>query len=246
MDENRPPLARQGPMTKKELKALRKLEKLDNTRAESRQNTVKWIVLGVGSLLFIAFFGFLIFLTKQNQAKPVSLTNDGWVRGENSAKVTLVEFADFQCPACKAYHPIVSEVLASYKGKVKLLYKHFPLTSIHKNAFPAAQAAEAAGAQGKFFQMHDLLYEHQEEWAELAESDAKEKFIAFASDLKLDLDKFKADLDKKEFEDKIRQNQNEGVNSGVSGTPTFFVNGKRIENPRGLEEFKRAVENALK
>ncbi len=233
-------------MTKRELKALRRLEKLDRARVQSKQNTVKWIVLGIGSIFFIVFFGFLIFLTKQSQSKPVSLTNEGWVRGANNAPITLVEFADFQCPACKAYHPIVKEVLKSNDGKVKLLFKHFPLTSIHKNAFPAAIAAEAAGVQGKFFEMHDLLYEHQEEWAQMSAPEAKEKFISFASDLKLNMEKFKADLDKKELADKIKQNQDEGGQIGVNATPTFFLNGKKIQNPQGLEEFNKLINSQIK
>ena len=254
MDQNRP--ARLGsesvagrPLAKRELKALRRLEKLDRQRQESSQNNIKWIVFGLGAFLFIAFFGFLIFLAKQNTPKNkiTTLSDDGWVRGSTSAAVTLIEFGDFQCPACKAYHPIITGVLAAYKDKsFSLMFKHFPLTSAHKNAFLAAMAAEAAGAQGKFFAMHDILYERQDEWAQLPAGQARDKFISYASELALDQEKFQKDLENKDLEGKIRANQDEGINNGVSGTPTFFLNNKIIQNPRSVDEFKRLIEEEFK
>ncbi len=247
MDENRPPAGRQGSMTKRELKALRRLEKLDQQKQQNSQNSLKWIILGFGAFLFVAFFGILIFLTKQGTQTPVTLSNQGWTRGAQGAKVTLTEFGDFQCPACKAYHPIIIGVLTAYKDKsFSLMFKHFPLTAAHKNAFLAAMAAEASGAQGKFFEMHDILYEKQGEWVELAAINARDKFISYAVELKLDQGKFIRDLTSKELEDKIRAIQNEGINNGVSGTPTFFLNGRRIENPKSIEDFKKLIDKELK
>jgi len=220
----------------------------------------------MGAFLFVAFFASLIFLAKQNSQKPAKLSSNGWVKGGglsasegarlrsdsgdsggSTPKVTLIEFEDFQCPACKTYHPIVRDVLNSYDGKsFKLMFKHFPLTSAHKNAFAAAVAAEAAGAQGKFFEMHDLLYERQDEWAMLSAASAREKFIAYANGLKLNEGKFVKDLINKDLEEKIRANQNEGINNGVSGTPTFFLNGKLIQNPRTVDDFKKLIDEELK
>lgn len=241
MDESRP-------MTKRELKALRRLEKLDTTRVESKQNRAKWVLLVGGSLLFLAFFGVLVILAKQNNTKleAVSLSDAGWTKGVTNSKITLVEFADFQCPACRAYHPIVREVLSAYDGELKLIYKHFPLTSIHPNAFAAAKAAEAAGAQGKFFEYHDILYEKQDEWAGLPQLEVWDQFISYAVQLKLGEEKFKTDLENIEFENKIREQQDEGIASGVSSTPTFFLNGKIIKNPRSADEFKELVDKELK
>jgi protein-disulfide isomerase len=239
MDENRP-------MTKRELKALRRLEKLDLQNQGKSQNNLKWLILGLGALLFVAFFGTLIFFTKQSSQKPASLSNQGWVRGADQAKTTLTEFGDFQCPACKAYHPMVQGLLSTYKDKsFSLMFKHFPLTAAHKNALLAAMAAEAAGAQGKFFEMHDILYEKQDEWAQASGVEAREKFISYALTLELDQEQFIKDLDNKELEVKIRENQNEGINNGVSGTPTFFLNGKRIDNPRSVDEFKKLIDKEL-
>lgn len=247
MDENRQPAGRQVPMTKRELKALRRLEKLDHQKQEGSQNTLRWIILGLGALLFVAFFGILIFLAKQNTNTQVTLSDSGWIRGAENAEVTLTEFGDFQCPACKAYYPMVQGILSSYKDKsFRLMFKHFPLTQAHKNAIPASMAAEAAGAQGRFFEMHDILYEKQDEWAQLPSVEAQEKFISYAKELVLDLDKFKKDLGNKELEAKIRANQDEGINNGVSGTPTFFLNGKIIQNPKSVDDFKKLIDQELK
>ena len=235
-------------MTKRELKALRRLEKLDTTRVENKQNKVKWILIAGGSLLFLAFFGFLVILAKQNNTKSeaVSLSDAGWSKGAVGSKITLVEFADFQCPACRAYHPIVREVMSAYDGELKLIFKHFPLTSIHPNAFAAAKAAEAAGAQGKFFEYHDILYGKQDEWAGLPQLAVWDKFISYAVQLSLSEEKFKTDFENIEFENKIREQQDEGIASGVSSTPTFFLNGKIIKNPRSTDEFKKLVDKELK
>ena len=240
MDQNRP-------LTKREIKNLRRLEKLDRGHQERKQDMMKWLVLGIGSVLFIVFFGVLIFFAKQNtsQNEVLSLKDDGWVKGASSAAVTLVEFADFQCPACRAYHPIVGEVLKSYNGRLKFIFKHFPLTSSHPNAIPAGMAAEAAGVQGKFFEMHDLLYEHQSEWADLPLPDAREKFISYARELKLDEESFKKDLDRKDLEDKIQAQQEEGIKNGVNATPTFFIKGKIIQNPRSVDDFKKLIDKEI-
>lgn len=243
MDPNRP-------MTKREMKALRRLEKLDYAASGKQQNTIKWLIIGAASLLFLVFFGFLIFLAKQGNVQnteSVVISDAGWVKGNENAPLTMIEFSDFQCPACRSYYPIVKELLVSYEdGKVKFIYKHFPLTSIHPNAMPAAIAAEAAGAQGKFFEYHDVLFEKQGEWADLPVADVREKFISYAKDLNLDKEKFKTDLENKEFEAKIKANQEEGINAGVSGTPTFFVNGEKIQNPASLDAFKKIIDSNLK
>lgn len=239
MDEDRK-------LTKKEKKELRKLERLNSTTDEKRQNMIKWIILGLGSLIFLAGFIFLIVLTKQSQNKPVVIANDAYTKGDSSAKVLVVEYGDFQCPACKAYYPLVKQLLSDYKGKVKVTFKNFPLTSIHPNAMAAAKAAESAGLQGKFFEMHDILYEKQDEWAGLPASDASDKYVEYATSLKLDIDKFNKDRASSEVEKKISTHQDEGISLGVSGTPTFFVNGKKIDNPQGIEDFKKIVDNELK
>lgn len=238
---------RSQPMTKREFKARRKIERHESAQhGNNSSNLAKWIIIAVGSALFLAFFAYIIFSIKQSKNKPFVISNTGWVRGNPNAKTTLVEFSDFQCPACQRYEPLVEQVLKDFNGQMKLIYKHFPLTSVHKNAMLAAQASEAAGNQGKFWEMHDLLFEKHDEWAELDNSGAKEKFILYAESLKLDMERFKADLDKKETADKVTQSQNEGINNGVNATPTFFLNNNKIEpNPGSYEEFKKIISDAV-
>ena len=229
--------------SKKELKELRRIEELRLRQATQKQNMVKWIIIGGLSLIFLTFFTAIIIVAKQN-AQIITLSSDGWVRGKETAKVTLVEFGDLQCPACKSYEPIVEQLLVDkdLSSKVKLLFKHFPLTSIHKNALGAAKAAEAAGAQGKFWEYHDLLYQKQEEWSELAAIDADKMFVQYADDLKLDKTRFKLDLTNQALADKITKQTAEGDSAGVLGTPSFFVNNKKIDpSPQSFAEFKSTL-----
>ncbi len=239
MEENHKP-------TKKELKELRKLERMSATSSDS-SDKVKWIILGLGVSIFLIFFGFLVFMLKQNQSQAVlEIKNDGWVMGNKDSKVTLVEYGDLQCPSCKAYHPILKTLAADYKDKFKFMFKHFPLEGGHANALLAARAAEAAGVQNKFFEFHDMLFEHQEEWSGLSAVDAEAKFVGYAETLELDLDRFNEDLDNSDLLKKIKAQQAEGINIGVNGTPTFFLNGKRIESPKSLEDFKKLIDEANK
>lgn len=147
------------------------------------------------------------------------------VQGEGA--VTVVEFSDLQCPACKAVQDPLKQVLSKYQGKVKLIYRHFPLTNIHKNAMVAAQASEAAHLQGKFWEMHDVLFAKQAEWQ--GESDPAVKFAQYAKDLGLDEQKFTADLNAQEVKDPVTADTLAATRYRLSGTPTFLVNGVLTE-----------------
>lgn len=206
---------------------------------------MKWIAIGVAAILFVGLFAFIVNASKQAKKQEASakLSSNGWVRGNKNARVTLVEFGDFQCPACGFREPMVQQTMKDFNGKIKLLYKHFPLTTIHKNAYPAARAAEAAGKQGKFWEMHDLLFARQKDWAGI--TDAKAKFIQYAQELKLDTEKFKKDFDASDIEKKINSEQDEGIQLGVKGTPTFFLDGKLIEAPATYEDLKKSIESEL-
>lgn len=228
---------------------MRKLEQLEGKTAEQKQNMMKWIVIGLASVLFLAFFTVIIVVSKQ-KASEIKLSTSGWVRGDQNAKVTLVEFSDLQCPACKAYQPVIEQTLKDFKGRVKLIYKHFPL-SLHKNSTVAAKSAEAAGAQGKFFEMHDKLFEKQADWSEMDASTVQTTFISYAKELNLDIDKFKKDLNNKTLAEKISSQENEGTEIGVNSTPTFYIGRgeayKKIESASQVySEFKKVIENALK
>ncbi len=238
-------------MTKKELKELRRMEKQERERTGNTgggsSDLTKWLILGIGGALFLAAFSFIIFSIKQSKNKPVILSSVGYERGEKNAKVTLVEFGDLQCPACKAYEPIVEKTLSDFKGRVKLVYKHFPLTSVHPNALLAAKVSVAAGNQGKFWEMHDWLYENQEQWAGLTGADAKSKMLEEAKKLKLEMDKLNKDINDKKTEDLISSTQTEGIDLGVASTPTFYVNNKKMDpQPSDYDAFKKVIETAIK
>ncbi len=158
------------------------------------------------------------------------------VKGPENATVTIVEFSDFQCPSCKTAAPFVDQVMKQYPDSVKFVYRHFPLDTIHANARLAAQASEAALAQGKFWEYHDKLFAAQTEWQDIADKDELiAKFGEYAEELKIDkpvfLERIKAQSDAQ-----IVQSDTELGNSfSVQATPTFFVNGKRTAAPQLLQ-----------
>jgi protein-disulfide isomerase len=170
------------------------------------------------------------------------ITTDDHVKGLPTAKVTLVEFADFQCPACQAYHPLLNEVFAQYPNDLRIVYRHFPLKTIHTTAVAAARASEAANLQGKFWEMHAKLFENQTAWAGKLTNSFFEKY---AEELGLDVLKFKADLDSDLVKDKVENSYKDAVALGLSGTPTFYLNGKKIVNPRSVAEFTTLINTEL-
>ncbi len=199
-------------------------------------------IVGIIVLLFAYYFYAMSKVEATPTSTEITISEKDHVRGKGGAKVTIVEFADFQCPACRAYEPLVRKVVEDNKDTVQLVFRNFPLTQIHPNALLAAKAAEAAGVQGKFWEMHDVLYDKQDEWSSAL--NARDKFMVYATTLGLDMTKFAQDLNSKEIEDKIRAEMKEGVALGVQGTPSFFVNGKKIENPRSVEAFDKIVKDA--
>lgn len=176
------------------------------------------VLAGVGGLLWQ--FG-------QTGEKPVADVAGDSVHRLGSGEVVLVEFSDFQCPACQSVQEPLKQILKKYEGKVTFVYRHFPLISIHKNAMVAAYAAEAAGLQGKFWEMHDLLFAKQSEWSDL--SDPRDKFGEYITQLEIDLDKFKSDLVSQAVKDVVAVDILATTRYRLSGTPTFFVNGVKVE-----------------
>ncbi len=145
------------------------------------------------------------------------------VRGAPMAPVTIVEFSDFQCPHCATAHPELARLVREFEGQVKLVFKHFPLSS-HSRAVAAARAAEAAGRQGKFWEMHDLLFDHQRE---LEDADLER----YGAMLGLDAERFKTDMAAPESLERVEADRAEGVKLGIEGTPSIFVNGRLFREP---------------
>jgi protein-disulfide isomerase len=158
------------------------------------------------------------------------------------SKVTLVEFGDFQCPACGAEYPIVTQLLQTYNGKINFVFRNFPLPQ-HQNAQQAAEAAEAAGAQGKFFDMYNMLYTNQNTWADT--TNAMDYFTQYAKALHLNMDQFTSDVKSNKYQKKIQQDINDGYAVGVNATPTFFLNGVAIEGGLPYNDFKNRIDQAL-
>ncbi len=206
--------------------------------------------LAVALVVVASVLGILYLVQRQIGATTagtplsVAVSLSDWQRGAAAPKVTLVEYGDFQCPACASYYPLVKELESEFSGDLSLVFRHYPLGQ-HANAMPAARAAEAAGKQGKFWEMYDLLYSHQDEWAEKGET--LPQFTAYATSMGLDLTRFAADFsDTTAIDQKIADQKKSGDTSQVLGTPTFFVNGKKIANPGSYAEFKVIIENARK
>lgn len=201
-------------------------------------------VLGL-IIVIIALFGYYFYATDSNSnavTQDITISTTDHVRGKLDGKLTLVEFGDFQCPACGAYEPLVRQVTADNKDTLKVVFRHFPLTQMHQNALIAAKATEAAGLQGKFWEMHDILYDKQKEWSEGL--NARDLILGYAASFKLDMKKFETDLNSKAVEEKILGELKEGTRLGVQGTPTFFLNGKKLENPQSLEAFDKIIREA--
>lgn len=173
-------------------------------------------------------------MTETNGDLAVPVTDRDHLQGPADASVTLLEYGDFECPHCGAAHPVVKEIQARMGDDMCFVYRHFPLAEIHPHAVMAAEAAEAGGAQGKFWEMHDMLYEHQDR---LSEPD----LLHYAIVLGLDGYRFEQDLARDRYAGKVREDFLGGVRSGVHGTPTFFINGMRHEGSYELPVLLAAV-----
>lgn len=182
-------------------------------------------------------------LTVPSNEPLLEVSDPDWIKGKKDAKVVVVEYSDLQCPACAAYYPLTKELLKLYGEQIGFVYRHFPLRNIHSNAQISAQVAEAAGVQGKFWEMHDLLFERQAKWAE--EKDPKPLFEGYAKELGLNVEQFKTDLESEKVASEVENDFQSGLKSGVNATPTFFINGKKIQNPRTFEEFKSIIEKEI-
>ncbi len=186
--------------------------------------------LAVVVAIIIIFAGFLLLRggdsanSTETDAEP---TNH--IKGTNTTGVTLLEYGDFQCPACAAYYPIIEQVVADYSDRITFQFRHFPLISIHKNAFGASRAAEAAGKQDKFWEMYSKLFGNQQAWQDL--NNPNEVFDTYAQQIGLDVDQYKSDFRSSSVSGAINADMKAGTEKDVSSTPTFFINGDLVQTP---------------
>jgi protein-disulfide isomerase len=192
--------------------------------------------LAILAALVIIFIGIFSLSQKSTTKNNNSGNKNGsqtsnHVRGKNQKNVTLIEYGDYQCPVCEAYEPTMEQVAAKYDNDIKFQFRNLPLTSIHPNAFSGARAAEAAALQGKFWEMHNSLYESTNWQLWTVASDPLSNFVSFAKDLGLNIDKFKQDYSSEQVNDTINADLAAFNKTGQSmATPTFFLNGKYVDN----------------
>ncbi len=207
-----------------------------------------WIILAVVIVVLVGIFIATKPKTDSNASfngDATKIQSDDHIEGNKNAKVTLIEYGDFQCPACGAVYPIMKDLKKQYANDVLFVFRHFPLISIHANAFSAARAAEAASMQGKFWEMHDKLYETQNIWGELS-TNQQATFEGYAKELGLDVTKFKADYESEAVANRINRDVSSASQFDAQGTPTFILNGKKIENPTDAAGYKKMLQDAIK
>jgi protein-disulfide isomerase len=165
--------------------------------------------------------------------------------GDAKAPVTLEEFGDFQCPPCGALHPILKTMEQEFGPRLRVIFREFPLAAVHQYALAAARAAEAAGMQGKFWEMHDLLYENQKSWSNAF--DVRPVFEGYATKIGLNLEKFRRDLSSEAVGQRILQDGKRGRSLGVIGTPTVFMNGRDVplETLLAPDKLRTLINNEL-
>jgi protein-disulfide isomerase len=168
----------------------------------------------------------------------VPVNENDHIQGPKNAPVTLLEYGDYECPHCGHAHPIIKAVQKHYGDRLRFVFRNFPLTQIHPMAEPAAETAEFAGTHGKFWEMHDGLFENQEALG-------PELFEELAENLDLPIDGLRNALVDHEYLEKVRSDFSSGIKSGVNGTPTFFINGNRHEGSFEFEDLVMAIDGAL-
>lgn len=166
---------------------------------------------------------------------------DDRMKGNPDASVVIVKYSDFQCPACRFYASFEDQLSTELEEDVLFVYRHFPLRSF-PYARLAAQYAEAAGEQGKFWEMHDLIYINQQYWSQ---GGAEEVFLQFAEMLELDMDQLREDLTHPELNERIQSDYESGVDLGINSVPTLFINGRQIRNPNSLDAYRNLINSYL-
>ncbi|HEY0543819.1 MAG TPA: DsbA family protein [Pyrinomonadaceae bacterium] len=214
------------------------------------------LLLIVGVLVAAFAVGVLLYKTMKpapetahsqttNTATNVAGADPPHVRGVESAPVTLEEFGDFECPPCGSVYPILKNIEKEYGDRLRVVFRQFPLSQIHKHAYDAARAAEAASVQGKFWEMHDMLYERQSEWT--LSPDPRTEFVNYARALNLNEDAFMRDMVGELASTRVALDMRRGKARGVVGTPTIFVGDRQLKaEEMSADGLHKAIDEALK
>ena len=236
--------------SKKERRQFKREQRLSSEQHQTQKRLVQrrialWssVLVGISAVVFV-----IIKLSTPPETtvaitlSHIEITPEDWVKGQTGSKAVLVEYSDFECPACGAYYPVLKKLYRDFGNRMQFVYRHFPLKQ-HLHAELAARAAEAAGRQGKFWEMHDLIFEGQIAWT--SQSHPEETFIGYARKLGLDLERYRKDLESPEVQKAIENDRESVDRDNLEGTPTFFLNGVMIQNPRSYDEFRKLLQHAI-
>lgn len=201
------------------------------------------LVLVASLVLLVA--GALVFAKPQQEENSEEIILAEKVKGNPEAAVVLSEYSDFECPACGSFATVVSRLVEEHGDKFKMEYHHFPLVSIHRSSEAAARAAEAAGVQGKFWEMHDVLFDRQNEWAQ--NLNPNNKFKEYAEELGLDVDQFERNMNNTAIREVVKAEMKKGTELGITGTPSFFIDGEKVDMSgfQTYEDFVNMIEIAI-
>ncbi|PIR03072.1 MAG: disulfide bond formation protein DsbA [Candidatus Magasanikbacteria bacterium CG11_big_fil_rev_8_21_14_0_20_43_7] len=212
---------------------------------KSNKSLLLWgsVILGIIVLVvLLAMFG--------NNTSPgsstslsVGVNSEDHTKGAENPKVTIVEYSDFQCPGCAGSYPMLKQLVEAFPNDVSFTYRHYPLLQLHANAELAGQASESAGLQGKFWDMHDVIFNTQTQWSGL--EDPTEFFTTLAESIGLDTEQFATDLTSNEVKKRVAKNLTEATSMRLPGTPSFFLNGSLIEHPGSYAGFKSLIDAEL-
>ncbi len=190
-----------------------------------------WIVFVA---LVVGALGFAVVQSKKDSSStrkiedPKIVQTDDHIRGKADSKVYMITYGDYECPACNSWEPSLQQIKDEFGDRVAFIFRNFPLTDKHVNAFAAARAAESASLQGKFWEMHDLLYSKTAEWTGESKS-TQATFEGYAQQLGLDMQKFKTDYVSEQIADRINSDLLSAGKVGATGTPTFLINGELVD-----------------
>jgi protein-disulfide isomerase len=245
-------------LSKKERKALKKQEQEQHRIAEAKARreakTKRWTIIIISTVVILGFLAWLVnnapaednlYGETPNEINEITDTDSAKGASAENAKLTIVEYSDFECPACAQYYPILKQLIEIYGEDVRLVYRHLPLQQIHPNATLAARYVEAAGLQGKFFEMHDLVFENQGAWAGTPARSAENAFKEIALNIGLDVEKLEADAESEVVKEKVSNDRIDGIGAGSKGTPSFFIDGELIDSPRSYEDFEALIQEKI-
>jgi protein-disulfide isomerase len=233
-------------LSKKELYDLERERRIKQNQTLNKKSSFKRALIWIGVVILIALsiWG-LVKIAKppsinQQTGNLSAVSTTDWVEGNKDSTNILIEYGDFQCPACGAYYPLVNQLVKDQGQNFKFVFRNFPLQQ-HQNAKPAAYAAGAAGKQGKFWEMYGMLFENQNNWSNLG--DATDTFVGYARSIGLNVDQFNTDRVSADVKDKVQSDSQSGLDALVNATPSFFYNGTKVQ-PGSYDEFVQLVKQA--